>query len=360
MGNAQRRQRAGRRGGGAGVRIGPRSCGGRPGRLPSAEDAPAARAPRGCARHQRRVQCEPGLDGSRVRCAGGPGPRPPDGGGPRRDEGARSRIAPAAPGSRGEPRQAAGGLARRRGTGWPPDRGRRGGRGDAARGDHPPAVGGRRFRTRARADPPGRRRAGQGIQGARDGAHRRRDRRGAHLMEAAALAAALAAVLTLFLGRAAIPRLRALRAQQSIREDAPARHQAKAGTPTMGGIVILLAVVVATLIVLRRLPLGAAFALLVMLGYGFVGGLDDLLKIRRHQNLGLRARERLTVQILLATLVAVYLARRPELGTVLTLPRLGQWDLGWGYVIFAVLYIVGFANAVNLTDGLDGLAGGTV
>ena len=179
-------------------------------------------------------------------------------------------------------------------------------------------------------------------------------------MESAALAAALAAVLTLFLGRAAIPRLRALRAQQSIREDAPARHQAKAGTPTMGGIVILLAVVVATLIVLRRLPLGAAFALLVMLGYGFVGGLDDLLKIRRHQNLGLRARERLTVQILLATLVAVYVARRPELGTVLTLPWLGQWDLGWGYVIFAVLYIVGFANAVNLTDGLDGLAGGTV
>ena len=179
-------------------------------------------------------------------------------------------------------------------------------------------------------------------------------------MESAALAAALAAVLTLFLGRAAIPRLRALRAQQAIREDAPARHQAKAGTPTMGGIVILLAVVVATLIVLRRLPLGAAFALLVMLGYGFVGGLDDLLKIRRHQNLGLRARERLTVQILLAALVAVYVARRPELGTVLTLPRLRQWDLGGGYVIFAVLYIVGFANAVNLTDGLDGLAGGTV
>jgi len=128
----------------------------------------------------------------------------------------------------------------------------------------------------------------------------------------------------------------------------------------MGGIVILLAVVVATLIVLRRLPLGAGFALLVMLGYGIVGGLDDLLKIRRHRNLGLRARERLTVQILLAALVAFYVAQRPGLGTALALPWLGQWDLGWGYVIFAVLYIVGFANAVNLTDGLDGLAGGTV
>ncbi|MGH2400389.1 MAG: phospho-N-acetylmuramoyl-pentapeptide-transferase, partial [bacterium] len=103
-----------------------------------------------------------------------------------------------------------------------------------------------------------------------------------------------------------------------------------------------------------------AFALVVMAGYGAVGGLDDLLGIRRQRNLGLRARERLTVQILLAALVAFYVARRPELGTALTLPHVGAWDLGWMYVVFAILYVVGFANAVNLTDGLDGLAGGTV
>jgi len=180
------------------------------------------------------------------------------------------------------------------------------------------------------------------------------------MMERVAFSAALAAVLMLLLGYWGIPRLRELRLRQSIREEAPVRHQSKAGTPTMGGILILVAVIIATLAVSRPLPLGVTFALVVMVGYGCVGGLDDLLGIRRQRNLGLRARERLTVQILLAALVAFYVARRPELGTALTLPWLGQWNLGWGYVIFAILYVVGFANAVNLTDGLDGLAGGTV
>jgi phospho-N-acetylmuramoyl-pentapeptide-transferase len=179
-------------------------------------------------------------------------------------------------------------------------------------------------------------------------------------MERVAFSAVLAAVLMLMLGSWGIPRLRELRLRQSIREEAPARHQTKAGTPTMGGILILVAVVIATLAVSRSLPLGVTFALVVMVGYGSVGGLDDLLAIRRQRNLGLRARERLTVQILLAALVAFYVARRPELGTALTLPWLGEWDLGWAYVVFAILYVVGFANAVNLTDGLDGLAGGTV
>lgn len=128
----------------------------------------------------------------------------------------------------------------------------------------------------------------------------------------------------------------------------------------MGGILILSATLVGSLVVLQRLSVALAFALAVMLGYGLVGGLDDLIKIRRGRNLGLRARERLAVQILLAALVAFYVARRPELGTVLTFPWLGRVDLGGAYVVFAILYIVGFANAVNLTDGLDGLAGGTV
>jgi len=180
------------------------------------------------------------------------------------------------------------------------------------------------------------------------------------MMERVAFSAALAAVLMLLLGYWGIPRLRELRLRQSIREEAQVRHQSKAGTPTMGGILILVAVIIATLAVSRPLPLGVTFALVVMVGYGCVGGLDDLLGIRRQRNLGLRARERLTVQILLAALVAFYVARRPELGTALTLPWLGEWDLGWAYVVFAILYVVGFANAVNLTDGLDGLAGGTV
>jgi len=174
------------------------------------------------------------------------------------------------------------------------------------------------------------------------------------------LAAAIAAALALLLGRWAIPRLRALRAQQAIREDAPVRHRVKAGTPTMGGIVIILAMMAATMLTLRRLPLSVMFALLVMLGYGLVGGVDDLLKVRRRRNIGLRARERLALQVLLAAAVALYAVRRPDLGTALAVPGMGRWDLGWGYAVFALLYVVGFVNAVNLTDGLDGLAGGTV
>ncbi len=173
-------------------------------------------------------------------------------------------------------------------------------------------------------------------------------------------AAALAAVLSVGLGRWGIPRLRRLRVQQAIREEAPARHQAKAGTPTMGGIFILLAALLAGAVALRRLAPGVAFTAMVMLGYGLVGGLDDLLKIRRQRNLGLRARERLAAQLLLAALVAFYAARRPELGTSVRVPWLGEWDLGWGYVLFAILYVVGVVNAVNETDGLDGLAAGAV
>lgn len=180
------------------------------------------------------------------------------------------------------------------------------------------------------------------------------------MMERLAFAAAVAAAGTLALGGWTIPRLRQLHVEQAIRDEAPQRHQAKAGTPTMGGVIILTAVVITAFAVLGRLSPGVVFALVVMLGYGLVGGLDDLLKIRRRRNLGLRARERLAVQILIAGLVAWYVARQPERGTALVVPGLGAWDLGRGYVIFAILYIVGFANAVNESDGLDGLAAGTV
>lgn len=180
------------------------------------------------------------------------------------------------------------------------------------------------------------------------------------MIERVVFAASLAALLMLAAGRAGIPLLHQLGARKAIREEAPARHQAKAGTPTMGGVFILLAAAVAAVATLQGLSAGPGLALLIMLGYGAVGAADDLLGLRHGRNLGLRARERLAVQIPLAALAALYVARRPELGTALVFPYYGSFDLGWGYVVFAVLYVVFFANAVNLTDGLDGLAGGTV
>ncbi|HLE76954.1 MAG TPA: phospho-N-acetylmuramoyl-pentapeptide-transferase [bacterium] len=179
-------------------------------------------------------------------------------------------------------------------------------------------------------------------------------------MERIALAASLAALLLLALGRWGIARLVRLGLRQQIREDAPARHQQKAGVPTMGGLLILGSLLITVLAVGRPITGGAGVVLIAMLGYAVVGGIDDLLAVRRGRNLGLRARERLAVQIPLAVLVGLYVMFRSEFGSALQLPWIGPVDLGWGYLAFAALYIVGFANAVNITDGLDGLAGGTV
>jgi phospho-N-acetylmuramoyl-pentapeptide-transferase len=179
-------------------------------------------------------------------------------------------------------------------------------------------------------------------------------------VERIALAGSLAAAVMLLTGRWGIRQLRRLGVRQEIREDAPARHQQKAGTPTMGGVLILGSLLVAALVVGRPFTLGVGLTLIVILGYGLVGSIDDLLSVRRGKNLGLRARERLAAQIPLAVLVGWYVMSRSEFGSALILPWIGPVDLGWGYLVFATLYIVFFANAVNITDGLDGLAGGTV
>lgn len=174
------------------------------------------------------------------------------------------------------------------------------------------------------------------------------------------LAAVLAAVLTLVLGRWGIPALRRFNVQQRIREEAPSQHRGKAGTPTMGGLVLVPAAVVVSLVMAPEAGWHMLLPLTVMLAYGAVGAVDDALSIRRQRNLGLRARERLALQVLLAAAVAVYVARRPDLGTALAIPGIGLLQLGWLYAGVVVVYIVGFTNAVNLTDGLDGLAAGTV
>lgn len=180
------------------------------------------------------------------------------------------------------------------------------------------------------------------------------------MMERVAFSATFAALVVLLFGGWGIAQLRRLSFQQRIREVAPAQHRGKAGTPTMGGILILASVVLTVAVAVRPLSDAALLALVAMIGYAAVGAADDLLAIRRRQNLGLRARERLAVQIPLALLIGWYVMRRPDLGAGLVLPWIGRVELGWWYLAFAVLYVVGFANAVNLSDGLDGLAGGSV
>ncbi|MDR7522183.1 MAG: phospho-N-acetylmuramoyl-pentapeptide-transferase [Armatimonadota bacterium] len=147
---------------------------------------------------------------------------------------------------------------------------------------------------------------------------------------------------------------------QQIREDAPGRHHQKAGTPTMGGVLIVGAIGVAALLTAGAHPV-ARFVVAATATFAGIGLLDDLIAIRRGRNLGLRARERLVLQGLAGVVLGWYASGQPWAGTQVALPFAGSADPGErGYTVLAALLFVGFANAVNLTDGLDGLAAGLV
>ena len=165
----------------------------------------------------------------------------------------------------------------------------------------------------------------------------------------------LAAVLVLLAGPRMIPELHQLKFGQSIREEGPKSHQAKSGTPTMGGIMIILSIAI-TSMVLGKLSLELVLALIIMLGHFVLGFVDDYIKVVKKHNLGLKAKQKLLGQIIIAVLVA-YFAGLP---TDLWVPFAGNIDLGYGFYVLILLVLVGTSNAVNLTDGLDGLASGTV
>lgn len=172
------------------------------------------------------------------------------------------------------------------------------------------------------------------------------------------LTAGLAAAVMVAFGSWGIPYLRALHVQQRIRAEAPSQHQGKAGTPTMGGLLLVPSVVVATVLAAPQLSWDLMLPLAALVAYGTVGAIDDALALRHHRNLGLRARERLILQFALAAAVAALVLRLTG-KSEWVVPLVGAVAPGV-YAVFVVLYLVGFTNAVNLTDGLDGLAAGTV
>jgi phospho-N-acetylmuramoyl-pentapeptide-transferase len=163
--------------------------------------------------------------------------------------------------------------------------------------------------------------------------------------------------LGLLLGPLLLPMLRKLKMGQQVRDDGPQSHLLKQGTPTMGGILFLISASVVTLIFGERLSLGSpvTLTLLATFGFGFVGFLDDFIKLRRHRSLGLRAWQKIVAQFALALLLSIWLRRHT--GTSLYLPGGKEWDLGVFYIPFAMFVLIAEVNAVNLTDGLDGLAG---
>jgi len=176
---------------------------------------------------------------------------------------------------------------------------------------------------------------------------------------AAAIVTAL--VLSWILGPWFIRQLRRLSVGQNIRDVGPQAHQVKAGTPTMGGLLILFATLVPTLLLA---DLGNVYVWIVMLvtaAFGAIGFADDYLKVRNRRNLGLTARSKFLLQVLAGTALGVallFLPQAPEFNSELTFPFIKRLvlHLGYFYIPFVAFILVGSSNAVNLTDGLDGLA----
>jgi phospho-N-acetylmuramoyl-pentapeptide-transferase len=152
---------------------------------------------------------------------------------------------------------------------------------------------------------------------------------------------------------------------QPIRPDGPKSHLiTKIGTPTMGGLMILSSLIVSTLLWANLANRYVWIVLLVTFGFGFVGFYDDYLKVTKQTHVGFSGRTRLAIEAVIAAIACIAIASiaRQPTGTTLNFPFVKDFvlDLGWFFVIFGAFIIVGAANAVNLTDGLDGLAIGPV
>lgn len=172
------------------------------------------------------------------------------------------------------------------------------------------------------------------------------------------LAAGIAILVSIAMGPFMIPFLTRLKVGQNIRDDGPKRHLSKAGTPTMGGIIIITAVMVASFIMAGSSQ-QVLVAVLVMLAVGAIGFVDDYIKVVLKRSLGLRARDKLLWQSIIGLILGFVLIFYLGRGTEILIPFSGtKFDLGYFYIPFVMLVLISCSNGVNLTDGLDGLASG--
>jgi len=167
-----------------------------------------------------------------------------------------------------------------------------------------------------------------------------------------------ALLICLVVGPWLIRKLQSLQIDQQIREDGPQSHLVKKGTPTMGGVLIIFAVVISTLLWANFSVKYVWLILLVTVGYGLIGFVDDYRKLTGKNSKGISGKTRLAAEILIAVFVSMILYLKPGFNSQITIPffKTVLPNLGWGYVLLSTFIIVGAANAVNLTDGLDGLA----
>ncbi|MCZ2258873.1 phospho-N-acetylmuramoyl-pentapeptide-transferase [Sporosarcina sp. G11-34] len=169
-------------------------------------------------------------------------------------------------------------------------------------------------------------------------------------------------IMSVVLGFIILPILRRMKFGQSIREEGPESHQKKAGTPTMGGLIFLSSIIISTLAlsyIYEVLTTQTIVLLIVLVGFGVIGFLDDFIIVVMKRNLGLTSLQKLIGQIIIAV-TAFFLLKLGPFDTMIALPFIDfKIDLGIFYVGFLIIWLVGFSNAVNLSDGLDGLVAGT-
>ncbi len=178
------------------------------------------------------------------------------------------------------------------------------------------------------------------------------------------LAILTAILFSLIFGPWIINRLRKLSFTQHIRDDGPKAHMAKAGTPTMGGLLIIVSILFSIILWGDLKNIYVLIMIASLIGFGTIGLIDDYLKIRRKSHKGLRGYHKFGLQILLAFIIGVFLYLNPKdpYNDILSVPFFKKWlfDLGIFYIPFSIIVMVGSSNAVNLTDGIDGLAIGLV
>ncbi len=179
------------------------------------------------------------------------------------------------------------------------------------------------------------------------------------------LAILVSTALSLYIGPKLIRYLRDMQKNgQPIRDDGPASHFSKAGTPTMGGLMILGSTTLTTLLLANLSNPYIWIVLFVLVSFGILGFIDDYKKISKNNYRGVSGRIKLVIQFVISALafIAILYFSRPEFATQLAFPFFKNlfWDLGYFYIPFAMVVIIGSSNAVNLTDGLDGLAIGSI
>ena len=178
-------------------------------------------------------------------------------------------------------------------------------------------------------------------------------------MKYAIYALMLSALVTIALGPVVIPMLRRLKFGQNERSDGPQSHLSKAGTPTMGGMMFIAGILAGTLAFSLNATELSLPALLAMAAFALVGFLDDFLKVKFKNTIGLRPYQKITAQFAIAFILALYAYKSPFIGSKIYLAFFGvEWDLGIFYVPAMMFIIIGTVNSVNLTDGLDGLCSG--